>query len=50
MKFKIEMDVHIDDDEAHLMHFVPDKLNRAFDGTKIVIDRVLVTKEPEKNT
>jgi hypothetical protein len=47
--FKIEMDVHIDEDEAHLMQFVPNKLNRAFDGTKVVIDRVAITKEPEKN-
>jgi hypothetical protein len=48
--FKIEMDVRIDDDEAHLMTFVPEKLNRAFDNTKVHIDRICVTKEEEKNT
>jgi hypothetical protein len=48
--FKIEIAAHIDDESAHLLDFIPGKLQRAFDGTKIVIDSVLVTKESEKNT
>lgn len=45
MDFKIEMDVRIDDDEAHLMHFAPDTLRNALAGTKIVVDRISVTKK-----
>jgi len=44
MDFQIAIKGHIDDDEAHLMHFIPGKLQDSLAGTKFHIDNLVVTK------
>ena len=40
MDFKIEMDVHIEDEDAHLMFSAPNTIQNALRNTKIKIDRI----------
>lgn len=49
MRYHVEMDVHIEDEDAHLMHFIPSTLREKLRNTKIVIDEINVTQEREPN-
>jgi hypothetical protein len=50
VQFKVEMDIRINKDDEHLMHFIPDRLQRAFAGSKVIISNLKVTRESEQNT
>lgn len=48
--YEVWMKVHIEDDEDHLMHFIPSTLRDKLRNTKIVIDEINVIKESEPDT
>ena len=50
MDFKIEIDASIDDEEAHLMQFAHDTIQRVLRGTKIRVNNITITNAEQGNT
>jgi len=47
MKFSVEMDIEVADDDADIMSEFPEAVQKRFDGTDIRITRILVSKKDD---